>query len=75
MVATNAFNLDCPVMIKIITNIMNTVNIATMNTSMSIKKLLLNDLNFDVGSPVLIAVYAVFLILLYKVSQHYWSMH
>ena len=28
---------------------MNTVNIATMNTYMSIKKLLIKDQNFDVG--------------------------
>ena len=28
---------------------MNTVKIAAMNMSMSIKKLLINDLNFDVG--------------------------
>ena len=35
---------------------MSTVNIATMNTSMSIKKLLTNDLNCDVGLSHLVAV-------------------
>ena len=35
---------------------MNTVNIAAMNTSMSIKKLLMNYLNFDIGLSHFIAV-------------------
>ena len=35
---------------------MNTVKIAAMNTSMSIKKLLINVLNFDVGLSHLVAV-------------------
>ena len=35
---------------------MNTVNIAAMNISMSNKKLLMNDLNFDVGLSHLVVV-------------------
>ena len=35
---------------------MNTVNIDAMNTNISIKKLLMKDLNFDVGLSHLVAV-------------------
>ena len=49
MFVTKAFNLSCPYMIYIITNIMIMVTSAAVNRSMSTRKLLRNDLNSEVS--------------------------
>ena len=47
MFVTKAFNFDCPYIIYIITNVMIMVTSAAVNRSMSTRKLLRNDLNFE----------------------------
>ena len=49
MFVTKAFNLDCLCMTYIITSIMIKVISVAVNRSMSAKKLLRNDLNFEVS--------------------------
>ena len=49
MFATKAFNFDCPYIIYIITNIIIMVTSAAVNRNMSARKLLRNDLNFEVS--------------------------
>ena len=48
MFVTKAFNFDCPYMIYVITNVMIMVMSAAVKRSMSVRKLLRNDLNFEV---------------------------
>ena len=50
MFVTKAFNLDCPYMTYIITSVIIRVISAVVNRSMSAKKLLRNDYNFEVSS-------------------------
>ena len=49
MFVTKAFNFECPYIMYIITNIIIMVTSAAMNRSMSARKLLRNDLNFEVS--------------------------
>ena len=49
MFATKAFNFDCPYIMYIITNVIIMVTSAAVNRSMSARKLLRNDLNFEVS--------------------------
>ena len=50
MFVTKAFNLDCPYIIYIIISVMIRVISATVNISMSARKLFRNDQNFEFSS-------------------------
>ena len=49
MFVTKAFNFDCPYIIYTITNVIIMVKSAAVNRNMSARKLLRNDLNFEVS--------------------------
>ena len=49
MFVTKAFNFDCPYIMYIITNVVIMVTSAGVNRSMSARKLLRNNLNFEVS--------------------------
>ena len=56
MFAIKAFNFDCPYLMYIITNVIIMVTSAAVNRSLSARKLLRNDLNFEVSFVFLIHV-------------------
>ena len=49
MFPTKAFNFDCLCIMYIITNVISMVTSAAVNRSMSARRLLRNDLNFEVS--------------------------
>ena len=67
MFVTKPFNFDCPYIMYIIASIIIMVTSAVVNRSMSGRKLLRNDLNFEVSFG-----FSNFCSFLFKISFLFW---